>query len=193
MLNESLLRVIRLNDELSDIIQGCIKGKRNSQEKLYRMYSAKMFGVCCRYCHDYDEAKDVLQEAFIKVFEKIEQFRNKGSFEGWVRKIIVNTALEKYRKQTRTVQLEHLPELHDEENEEIEFTISMNEMLAIIQKLPDRYRMVFNMYAFENMTHKEISQRLNITEGTSKSDLSRARAILQKKICLKSGAIAKIG
>ena len=193
MLNESLLRVIRLNDELSDIIQGCIKGERNSQEKLYRMYYAKMFGVCCRYCHDYDEAKDLLQEAFIKVFEKIEQFRNKGSFEGWVRKIIVNTALEKYRKQTQTVHLDQLPELHNEDNEEIELNISMNEMLALIQKLPDRYRMVFNMYAFEDMTHKEISKQLNITEGTSKSDLFRARAILQKRICLKTGMVAKIG
>ncbi len=193
MLYESSLRVVRLKDDLNDIIQGCIKGKRGSQEILYQMYSAKMFGVCFRYCRDYDESKDILQEGFIKVFEKIHQFGNKGSFEGWVRRIIVNTALEKYRMQIRTVQLEYLAEVRAEENEEIELNISLNEMLALIQKLPDQYRLVFNMYAFENMTHKEIAQQLGITEGTSKSDLSRARAILQKKICLKTGMVAKIG
>jgi len=193
MLNESSLTVIRLKDELSDIIQGCIKGKRSSQEKLYQMYSAKMFGVCFRYCRDYDEAKDILQEAFIKVFEKINQFGNRGSFEGWVRKIIVNTSLEKFRKHHQTIQLDQLAEVHEIENEEVELNISLNEMLALIQKLPDRYRLVFNMYAFEEMTHKEIAEKLGITEGTSKSDLSRARAILQKKICSKSGLGVKIG
>ncbi len=193
MLYESSLRVVRLKDDLNDIIQGCIKGKRVSQEILYQMYSAKMFGVCFRYCRNYDESKDILQEGFIKVFEKIHQFGNKGSFEGWVRRIIVNTALEKYRMQIRTVQLDYLAEVRAEENEEIELNISLNEMLALIQKLPDQYRLVFNMYAFENMTHKDIAQQLGISEGTSKSDLSRARAILQKKICLKTGMVAKIG
>lgn len=193
MLNERLLRIIKLKDELNDIIQGCINGKRESQEKLYHLYSSKMFGVCCRFCKDYDEAKDILQEAFIKVFDKIEQFGNKGSFEGWIRRIIVNTALEKYRKQPRAVYLDQLPELHEGEDGDTQLDISMNEMLALIQNLPDQYRMVFNLYAFENMTHKEIAQKLGITEGTSKSDLFRARAILQKKINIKSGLVAKIG
>jgi len=152
-----------LKNELNDIIQGCILGKRSSQEKLYRMFSAKMYGVCFRYCRDNDDAKDILQDSFIKIFEKIRQFENRGSFEGWMRKIIVNTALEKYRKHVRIVQLDHLGELYPEDEDEIELDISFQEMLAIIQKLPDQYRMVFNMYVLENMTHKEISQELGIT------------------------------
>jgi RNA polymerase sigma-70 factor (ECF subfamily) len=158
------------------------------------MFSAKMFGVCLRYCHNYDEAKDILQDGFIKVFEKIRQYGQRGSFEGWVRRIIVNTALEKYRKNNVTLTIDKIPEIKDEEeNEEGELEISMKELLQYVQNLPERYRMVFNLYVFEELTHKEIGEAMGINEGTSKSDLSRARAILQKQINSRIKQIAKIG
>jgi RNA polymerase sigma-70 factor (ECF subfamily) len=150
------------------------------------MFSAKMFGMCLRYCRDYDDAKDILQDGFMKVFEKIHQFGNRGSFEGWIRKIIVNTALERYRKNNQTVSIEQIPDIHDREDEQDMYVgLSMNEMLGYIQSLPERYRMVFNLYVFEDLSHKEIAEAMDITEGTSKSDLSRARGILQSKINIK--------
>ncbi len=194
MLNERPLSIFKLTNELDDIIQGCIHGKRGDQEKLYRMFSSKMFGVCLRYCRNYEEAKDILQDGFIKVFDKIKQFGQRGSFEGWIRRIMVNTALERYRKSSLTLTMEKLPEIkEEEENEETELDISMNDMLAYIQKLPERYRMVFNLYVFEEMTHKEIGEVMGINEGTSKSDLSRARSILQKQINSRINQVAKIG
>jgi RNA polymerase sigma factor (sigma-70 family) len=182
-----------LTNELNDIIQGCIHGRRSDQERLYRMFSSKMFGVCMRYCHQHDEAKDILQDGFIKIFENIKQFGQRGSFEGWIRRIIVNTALERYRKNSRILTMEKLPELKEEETEDHEPDISMNDLLKYVQDLPERYRMVFNLYVFEEMKHKEIGESLGISEGTSKSDLSRARGILQKQINNKINNVAKIG
>lgn len=180
-------------DELSDILKGCVEGKRSAQEQLYRMYSAKMFGMCLRYCRNQDDAKDILQDGFIKVFEKIKQFGNRGSLEGWIRRVIVNTALERYRKNNPTLGIEQVPELREIEDEpDIYIGISMNEMLTYIHSLPERYRMVFNLYVFENMSHKEIAESMGITEGTSKSDLSRARGILQTKINIRVKEVANI-
>ncbi len=169
-------------DDIKYIVQECIAGKRQAQEKLYAMFSAKMFGICLRYCKNYDEAKDILQEGFLKVFSKLEQFNFAGSFEGWVRRIIVNTAIEKFRAQSKTVSLEYAPESYDELEEEDIPMISAAEMLAMIQDLPAQYKMVFNLYVFEKLQHKEIAEMLGITEGGSKSNLSRARAILQEKV-----------
>lgn len=146
------------------------------------MFSAKMFGICLRYCKNYDEAKDILQEGFLKVFSKLEQFNFAGSFEGWVRRIIVNTAIEKFRVQTRNVSLDYAPESYEELEEEDLPMISAAEMLAMIQDLPAQYKMVFNLYVFEKLQHKEIAEMLGISEGGSKSNLSRARAILQEKV-----------
>jgi RNA polymerase sigma-70 factor (ECF subfamily) len=183
-----------LTEELIDILQGCIKGKRAAQERLYKMYSAKMFSVCLRYSRNYEDAKDTLQDGFIKVFEKINQFKNKGSLEGWIRRVIANTALEKYRRSNPVIVLEQIPEVREEdEDETFHPQVSMNEMLGYIQALPDRYRMVFNLYVFEELTHKEIANNLGITEGTSKSDLSRARTILQNKINSRVRQIAQTG
>jgi len=194
MLNEKQLSIFKLTNELEDIIRGCIRGKRNEQEKLYRMFSSKMFGVCLRYCRNYEEAKDILQDGFIKVFDKIGQYGQRGSFEGWMRRIMVNTALERYRKNNLTLTMEKIPDIKDEEEDEEEGpNISMNELLEYVQKLPERYKMVFNLYIFEEMTHKEIGEVMGITEGTSKSDLSRARVILQKQINSRVNQIAKIG
>jgi len=194
MLYKRPLSTFKLTDELNDIIQGCIRGKRSDQEKLYRAFSSKMFGVCLRYCHSYDEAKDILQDGFIKVFEKIGQFGQRGSFEGWIRRIMVNTALERYRKRSLLLTMEKLPEtIEDEQDDENEPGFSMNELLEYVQKLPERYRMVFNLYVMEEMTHKEVAEVMGITEGTSKSDLSRARVILQNLINAKVKQVAKIG
>lgn len=169
-------------DDIKYIVQECLAGKRQAQEKLYAMFSAKMFGICLRYCKNYDEAKDVLQEGFLKVFSKLEQYSFSGSFEGWVRRIIVNTAIEKLRVQSRTVSLDYAPESCEEIEEEDLPILSATEMLGMIQELPAQYKMVFNLYVFEKLQHKEIAEMLGITEGGSKSNLSRARAILQEKV-----------
>jgi RNA polymerase sigma factor (sigma-70 family) len=171
-----------LADDIKYIVQECLSGKRQAQEKLYAMYAAKMFGICLRYCRGYDEAKDVLQEGFVKVFSKLEQFSFSGSFEGWVRRIVVNTAIEKLRVQNRSVSLENAPEVFVEMEEDELPPVSAKEMLEMIQALPSQYKTVFNLYVFEKMQHKEIAEMLGISEGGSKSNLSRARAILQEKI-----------
>jgi RNA polymerase sigma factor (sigma-70 family) len=178
---------------LNDILQGCIDGKRCAQERLYRTFSSKMFAVSLRYSSNYEEAKDVLQDAFIKIFDKITQFGKRGSLEGWMRRIVVNTALERYRRNNPVVHLDQLPEIQFEIEEDAEPCIPMNELLGYIQALPEKYRMVFNMYVFDDMQHKEIADALGISEGTSKSDLSRARVILQNKITSRVGRIAQTG
>jgi len=193
MLNERPFKSVKLTDELDHILKGCVDGKRSAQEQLYKMYSAKMFGVCLRYCRNYEEAKDILQEGFIKVFEKIYQYGQRGCFEGWVRRIMINTALERYRKNGQTIVMDQLPEMYEEQDNESGFDITLKELLWIIQKLPERYRMVFNLYVFEEMSHKEIADTLGITEGTSKSDLSRDRGILQSKINIRAKQIVKTG
>jgi RNA polymerase sigma-70 factor (ECF subfamily) len=182
MLNLSVLTASKLPDTLHDIVKGCIEGKRIAQEQLYKLFSPKMYAVCLRYCQDSDEAKDILQDGFIKVFEKIYQIKNIASIEGWIRRIMVNTALEYFRRRPMNIFIDQLPDIKEEEPEEPYFELSSNDLLNLVNKLPTRYRMVFNLYVFEEMSHKEVAEALDITEGTSKSDLSRARAILQNKI-----------
>jgi RNA polymerase sigma factor (sigma-70 family) len=142
-----------------------------------------MFAICLRYSRDQDEAKDNLQEGFIRVFGNLSSFKGTGSFEGWIRKIMINTALEKYRKYRKLFSLD---EDRGEEDlvyvDPIEGNITADELIRIIQDLTPQYRMVFNLYALEGYSHKEISQMLGISEGTSKSNLSRARTILQEKL-----------
>jgi RNA polymerase sigma-70 factor (ECF subfamily) len=172
-----------LVDELKDIIKGCLSGERRSQEKLYKLFSSRMFGVCLQYSNDYDDAKDILQEGFIKVFSKLEQFDERGSFEGWVRKIMINTALEKYRSHLHLYPLTE-KDMKKEEMvyEEVFERLSANDLVKLVQELPPRYRMVFNLYAIEGYAHKEISEMLGISVGTSKSNLARARGIMQEKV-----------
>ena len=152
-----------------------------------------MYAVCLRYCQDADEAKDILQDGFIKVFEKIYQIKNIASIEGWIRRIMVNTALEYFRRRPFNIFLDQLPDIKEEEPDELFFDLTSNELLSLINKLPNRYRMVFNLYVFEEMSHKEVALALGITEGTSKSDLSRARTILQSKINSISKKVVNIG
>ena len=172
-----------MTDSLEHIIKGCISGSNVSREKLYQLYAGKMWAICLRYSKDYDQAKDVLQDGFLKIFDKITQYEGRGHFEGWMRKIIVNTAIAEYRKK-RYLSIETMNQAsYDSEvHENIECNISAEELMKIILELPPQYKLVFNLYAIEGYTHKEIADMLNISEGTSKSNLSRARDILQNKV-----------
>ncbi len=170
-------------DQLNNIINGCLKGDRKCQEQLYHMFSAKMYGLCLQYADNKDDASDILQEGFIKVFRKLEQFGGKGSFEGWVRRIMINTALERYRSQVRLYPLtDNTVKKENLSHEEVFDRLSASDLIRMVQDLPPRYRMVFNLYAIEGYSHKEIGEMMGITVGTSKSNLSRARDILQQKV-----------
>lgn len=167
----------------SQIIGGCLNGERKYQHLLYSMLSPKMFAVCLRYASDYNAAQDLLQDGFVKVFKNIEKFRGEGSFEGWVRRIFVNTAIEHFRKQV-TLYAIHDTEpgiFHNYSDNALE-TLKEEDILALVQKLSDGYRTVFNLYVVEGYSHKEIGEMLGISEGTSKSQLARARYLLQKMI-----------
>ena len=170
---------------LDHIIKACQKGKRKAQKELYEKFSGKMYGVCLQYCKDRAEAEDCLQEGFIKVFTKIHLFRFEGSFEGWMRRIIVNTVIESFRKKQPTILVDEFPLVPCEDSEQdtmCEPLFSQSELFEMIQNLPPKYRMVFNLYALDGYTHVEIADALNISIGTSKSNLSRARQCLKKEI-----------
>jgi RNA polymerase sigma factor (sigma-70 family) len=164
----------------SDLIVGCLEGNRRMQEELYRRFSPRMYAVCLRYAGNAEEAEDILQEGFIKVFKKLDSFRREGSFEGWIRRIFVNTAIEHFRrkrylmpvteKEENTIEGKYLSVLDD---------LAARDIMALVQELSPGYRTVFNMYVVEGYTHKEIADMLGISEGTSKSQLSRAKVILQ--------------
>lgn len=145
------------------------------------MYVHKLFPVCLKYSANYQQAEDNLQDAFLMIFDKIAQYRDKGSFEGWMKRIVINTALQKYRKQTvfEIIREDHLKEPEIEIDED---AISVDYLLEIIQQLPNRYRQVFNLYALDGFSHKEIAEIMKISTGTSKSNLARARMILKEKI-----------
>ena len=145
-----------------------------------------MFAVCLRYAQNREEAEDILHEGFMKVFENIDKFRKEGSLEGWIRKIIYNTAIQKYRQRkldNQTIRMEdyHTNNINHSSND-ILSQIGVKELLLMIQKLPPKYKMVFNLYVFEGLKHREIADKLGVTEGTSKSNLSDARTILQREI-----------
>ncbi len=166
---------------LNQLIHNCKKQDIKAQEQLYRLYANKLFAVCLKYSNSYQQAEDNLQDGFMIIFDKIKQYQDKGSFEGWMKRIMINTTLQKYRKQTvfEIVNEEHLREPEIEIDDEL---VSVDYLLKIIQELPDRYRQVFNFYALDGYSHKEISEMLDISVGTSKSNLSRARIILKEKI-----------
>ena len=165
---------------LEKLIKKCAKHDRKAQAEVYQLFSGKLFALCLKYSRNYHDAQDNLQDGFITVFKKIGQYNHKGSFEGWKR-IIINTALQKYRTKTiLTIVPEEIP---DEITVEVEDeNISLDYLLKIIQQLPDRYRAVFNLYIMDGYSHKEISEKLEISVGTSKSNLSRARIILKNML-----------
>ena len=164
----------------SDLIQGCLNGERRMQEELYRRFSPKMYAVCLRYAGNSEEAQDILQEGFIKIFKKLSSFRGEGSFEGWIRRIFVNTSIEHFRRKN------YLQPVTEKEENTIEGkylsvldNLAEKDIMKMIQELSPGYRTVFNLYVIEGYTHKEIGDMLGISEGTSKSQLSRAKVILQ--------------
>jgi len=171
--------------EIINIIDGCLKGNRRDQELLYRRHASRLYAVCLQYSGNDEEARDILQESFIKIFANLYTYKHEGSFEGWMRRIVVNTALEKYRSRHnlyRVDDIDQMPEIDAEPDNEDYAGLDAADLLSIIRELPPKYRMVFNLYAIEGYSHKEIGKLVNISEGTSKSNLSRARNILQRRV-----------
>lgn len=166
-----------------ELVEGCVKGSRKCHNMLFELLSARMMGVCMRYAPDRDTAEDMLQDGFIKVFAYIGSFGFNGSLEGWVRRIMVNTAIEHYRKSLKFQSSDNLVDsLPAAEEEFIMQKLATEELLRLIQGLPDGYRTIFNLYAIEGYTHREIAEKLGISEGTSKSQLARARKVLQDQL-----------
>jgi RNA polymerase sigma factor (sigma-70 family) len=167
----------------NDLISGCIAGDRRIQELLYQRFAPKMYAVCLRYANNTDDAQDLLQEGFIKVFRNLEKFRKEGSFEGWVRRVFVNTAIEHYRRKSNLHTISETEERNIEDGAwNILDHLAEKDIIQLVQELSPGYRSVFNMYVIEGYSHKEIGDILGISEGTSKSQLARAKAILQKKV-----------
>jgi RNA polymerase sigma factor (sigma-70 family) len=167
----------------NELIQGCLKRERVAQKRVYEIYSSKMYTLCYRYVKDAMDAEDILVTSFTKVFDKIDQFKSEGSFEGWIRRIIVNEALTHLRK-AKTMYIETTIEMADREPDYASLSdhLEQEDLLAMIKELPTGYRIVFNMYAIDGYSHKEIAEHLGISENTSKSQLSRARTYLQKML-----------
>jgi RNA polymerase sigma-70 factor (ECF subfamily) len=166
-----------------DIITGCLRRERNAQRQLYETFSSKMYGICYRYVKDSMEAEDVLVTAFAKVFEKIDQFKHEGSFEGWIRRIVVNEALTSLRKRRNMYLDTELEKVDQDPNYKyLSDHLELEDLVRMVQELPTGYRIVFNMFAIDGYSHKEIADSLGISENTSKSQLSRARTYLQKML-----------
>ncbi len=168
---------------LEQIISGCQNNEIKAQEQLYVLFSKKLFGLCLKYSVNYSEAEDNLQDGFIRIFKTIKQYKNLGSFEGWAKRVMINASLQKLRK-TKHLEIitKNIPETEDIEVEINEESISIDYLLELIQELPERYRLVFNLYVMDDFSHQEIADLLEISVGTSKSNLSRARMILKQKI-----------
>jgi RNA polymerase sigma factor (sigma-70 family) len=167
----------------TDLIEGCIKGDRKMQEVLYNRFSAKMYAVCLRYSGKAEDAQDILQEGFIKVYKNLHRFRREGSFEGWMRRIFVNTAIEHYRRSANFYPVSESQENNIEDQSWSAFDkLAAKDLIRLIQELAPGYRTVFNMYVVEGYSHREIAEMLGISEGTSKSQLARAKGLLQNII-----------
>lgn len=167
----------------SGLIQGCLKGDRAAQRHLYETYAGKFMGICIRYLKDHEHAEDVMIESFMKIFESLPQYQAKGSFEGWMKRIVVTQALMKLRNHKQMTLEIHLETDADYPDQQYQLDhLEVEEILQLVQNLPIGYRTVFNLYAIEGYTHQEISALLGISESTSKSQLNRARNTLKEKI-----------
>jgi|TARA_R110000751_G_scaffold4227_6_gene20596 RNA polymerase sigma factor (sigma-70 family) len=165
-----------------ELIAQCIKNNRTAQNELFRKYKDTLYFTSLKYCRNEADAEDNLHDAFITIFQKLRTFKNKGSFEGWMRRITIYKAIDKY-KSKKPLNIELKDDILEEEvTVENEANLTLNQLLALIQNLPDQYRLVFNLYQMDDFSHKEIASLLNISEGTSKSNYHRAKLILREKI-----------
>lgn len=179
---------------LEEIINGCKKGSKAHQKELYGLYSKILFNLSLKYCTSFSEAEDNLHDSFIEILSKIDNFKNNGSFEGWMKKITINKAISKFKNTLNFESTENL--IYSIQDTEIEITqidISLEKLLNLIQSLPNQYRLVFSLYELDNYSHKEISEMLQISEGTSKSNLYKAKSILKKQIVEFKSKIAQNG
>lgn len=194
MHTSTVLKITDVNslseNQLKELINGCMRNHRRSQEVIYRLFYGKMLAVCRRYTNNDDQAKDILQDGFIKLFKNIEKFNFVGSFEGWVRRIVVNTAIDYVRKSKNEFLLaqreqsiedfQNAIEEDVEEDDPLEMTLNVGDVRQGMEQLSTAYRTVFNLYVFEDYSHQDIADALNISVGTSKSNLAKARANLKK-------------
>ncbi|MDR6846534.1 sigma-70 family RNA polymerase sigma factor [Flavobacterium granuli] len=172
-----------MKENIELIIKKCVENDREAQLKIYQLFSPILYGLCLKYMRNEDDAKDVFQEAFVIAFQKMGQYKFEGSFEGWIKRIFINKLLETLKKKKKDVLFLDVFDTDVIEEEELELApIEQEKLLEYIQELPDQYRMVFNLFVFEKMKHKEIAKLLEISEGTSKSNLNRAKSILKKRI-----------
>ena len=167
---------------LDQLIKNCINKNAQAQSQLYKQFASKLFSLCLKYSKNYAEAEDNLHDAFITIYNKIDQYNNKGSFEGWLKRIAINTALQRYREDVGVYDIVNEGNIEDVSVDINDDNVSIDFLLKIIQELPDRYRLVFNLYVLDGYSHVEISELINISTGTSKSNLARARMILKEKI-----------
>jgi RNA polymerase sigma factor (sigma-70 family) len=185
-------------EKIKQLVNGCIKSDRGSQRRLYEMFYGKMMGVCLRYANDSNQAKDILQDGFIKVFRNLERYNFNGSFEGWVRRIMVNTAIDHFRRNRSSNVLlmpdEQTMERFEDDVEENDFEINpseepeftMQDVIEAMQQLSPAYRAVFNLFVMENKSHLEIAEELSISVGTSKSNFSKAKLNIRKILLSKT-------
>ncbi len=167
-----------------ELIKNCLKGKPSAQKKLYDLYAPKLMAVCYRYANNHSEAQDMLQDGFVKIFEKLDKYSGLGSFEGWMRRIVVNTALDSIRKNKKRLFHSDIDEVEFQlpRNDFIEERLCAEDLMKVLHSIPIGYRTVFNLYAIEGYSHKEIAEQLSINVSTSKSQYSRAKALLREKI-----------
>ncbi|MFH0896146.1 MAG: sigma-70 family RNA polymerase sigma factor [Bacteroidota bacterium] len=171
------------NQSDHELVEGCIAFDRRCQELFYRKFANKMYNVCLTYSENEDEAADILQEGFIKIFRKIDHFKFDGSLEGWVRKVMINSALENFRKKTK--EKKHLLSYsnnQEEESYEVLEDLEKQEVIELINDLPFKAQLVLKLYAVEGYNHREIAEMMNINEGTSKSQLNRARSLMKQAL-----------
>lgn len=168
--------------KLEKLIKGCINNNRKAQQELYKQYKDSLYFLCLKYCKNTAEAEDNLHDAFITIFSKIEKYNNKGSFEGWMKRITINKAIDRYKAKKYTLDIDDVQITETTTIEEEKLNIPLKTILKTVQELPNQYRIVFNLYQLDNYSHKEIAEMLNISTGTSKSNLHRAKTLLKKRI-----------
>lgn len=181
--NEGLSQQVLEMDDAT-LVKECVIGNPRAQRALFDKFASKMLGVCMRYAKDTEQAEDILQDGFVKVFSKLKDFKSEGSLEGWVRRVMVNTALDQIRKNGKMLGDISTDDVAYklEDNDPIVETLMAEDLMKMIKAMPDGYKVVFNMFAIEGYSHAEIADTLGITESTSKSQYSRARAYLRERI-----------